>query len=39
MSRQHEMAFSARPEAVVGIEQLRQKGPIEDEDLGYRPYF
>ncbi len=39
MSRQHEMAFSERSEAVVGIEELRQKGPIEDEDLGYRPYF
>jgi NADH-quinone oxidoreductase subunit I len=39
MSRQHEMAFTSRDEAVVGIEQLRQKGPIEDEDIGYRPYF
>ena len=39
MSRQHEMAFTTREEAVVGIEQLKQKGPIEDEDLGYRPYF
>jgi len=39
MSREHEMAFAARPEAIVGIEQLRQKGPIEGEDLGYRPYY
>lgn len=39
MSRQHELAFTTREEAVVGIEQLRQKGPIEDQDLGYRPYF
>jgi NADH-quinone oxidoreductase subunit I len=39
MSRLHEMAFVTRNEAVVGIEQLRQKGPIEDEDLGYRPYY
>jgi NADH-quinone oxidoreductase subunit I len=39
MSREHEMAFASREEAVVGIEQLRQKGPIEEEDIGYRPYF
>jgi len=39
MSREHEMAFTTRDEAVVGIEQLKQKGPIEDEDLGYRPYY
>jgi len=39
MSREHEMAFTTREEAVVGIEQLRQKGPIEQEDLGYRPYY
>ena len=39
MSREHEMAFPNRGSAVVGIEQLRQKGPIEDEDLGYRPYY
>ena len=39
MSRQHEMAFATRGEAVVGIKELIQKGPIEDEDLGYRPYF
>jgi len=39
MSRTHEMAFETRDAAVVGIEELRQKGPIEDQDLGYRPYF
>jgi len=39
MSREHEMAFTSREEAVVGIEELRQKGPIESEDIGYRPYF
>ena len=39
MSRKHEMSFTTREEAVVGIDQLRQKGPIEDEDLGYRPYY
>ncbi len=39
MSRKHEMSFITREEAVVGINQLRQQGPIEDEDLGYRPYY
>jgi len=39
MSREHEMAFTNRSQAIVGIEDLRQKGPIEEEDLGYRPYF
>jgi NADH-quinone oxidoreductase subunit I len=39
MSRRHEMAFTNRDEAVVGIEDLQQKGPIEDQDLGYRPYY
>jgi NADH-quinone oxidoreductase subunit I len=39
MSRRHEMSFTTRDEAVVGIEELKQKGPIEDEDLGYRPYY
>jgi NADH-quinone oxidoreductase subunit I len=39
MSRRHEMAFVSRDEAVFGIDQLKQKGPIEDEDLGYRPYY
>ncbi len=39
MSRKHEMSFVTREEAVVGIDELKQKGPIEDEDLGYRPYY
>ena len=39
MSREHEMSFVTREEAVVGIDELKQKGPIEDEDLGYRPYY
>jgi NADH-quinone oxidoreductase subunit I len=39
MSREHELAYSTRNEAVAGIDELKQKGPIEDEDVGYRPYF
>ena len=39
MSRTHEMAFPSRENAIVGIEQLRKKLPLDDEDLGYRPYF
>jgi len=39
MSRKHEMSFATRGEAVVGIDELKQKGAIEDEDLGYRPYY
>ncbi len=39
MSRRHEMAFTERGEAIAGIDELKQKGPIEDEDLGYRPYY
>ena len=39
MSREHEMSFVTSEEAVVGIDELKQKGPIEDEDLGYRPYY
>ena len=39
MSREHEMSFITREEAVVGIDGLKQKGPIEEEDLGYRPYY
>ncbi len=39
MSRTHEMAFAGREEAVVGLEELLQKGPIERLDFGYRPYF
>jgi hypothetical protein len=33
------MVFLTRQEAVVGIDELKQKGPIEDQDLGYRPYY
>jgi len=39
MSRTHEMAFTTREEAVVGIEELKQKGPLDPDRLGYRPYF
>ncbi len=39
MSRTHEMAFKARGQAIAGIEELRQKGTIDEQDLGYRPYF
>jgi NADH-quinone oxidoreductase subunit I len=39
MSREHEMAFPTREKAIVTIEELRQKGPIEEEDIGYRPYY
>lgn len=39
MSRVHEMAFANRGEAVVGIEELRQRGPIGELDLGFRPYY
>ncbi len=39
MSRTHEMAFAGREEAVVGLDQLLQKGPYDKLDLGYRPYF
>ncbi|MCD4751250.1 MAG: NADH-quinone oxidoreductase subunit I [Thermoanaerobaculales bacterium] len=39
MSRTHELAFARREEAIVGIDQLRQTGAMEDQDLGYRPYF
>ncbi len=39
MSREHDMSFASREDAVVGIEELKQKGPIEEQDLGYRPYF
>ncbi len=39
MTREHEMAFATREEAIVGLDELRQKGPIESEDLGYRPYY
>jgi hypothetical protein len=33
------MSFVTRDEAIVAIDQLRQKGPIEDENPGYRPYY
>jgi NADH-quinone oxidoreductase subunit I len=39
MSRRHEMAFTAREEAVATLETLLQKEPIERLDLGYRPYY
>jgi len=39
MSRTHEMAFAGRAEAVVGLDELLQKGPYEQLDLGYRPYY
>lgn len=39
MSRVHEMAFASREEAVVGLDQLLQKGPTETLNLGYRPYY
>jgi len=39
MSRVHEMAFASREEAVVGLDQLLQKGPNDKLDLGYRPYY
>jgi NADH-quinone oxidoreductase subunit I len=39
MSRHHDFSFANRKQAIVGIEELKQKGPIEDEDLGYRPYY
>ncbi len=39
MSRTHEMAFATRGEAIVGLPELLQKGPVATLDLGYRPYF
>jgi NADH-quinone oxidoreductase subunit I len=39
MTRQHEMAFGARQESVIGLDELLQKGPVDRLDLGYRPYF
>ncbi len=39
MSRTHEMAFTSRDEAVVGLDVLLQRGPYERLDLGYRPYY
>jgi len=39
MSREHEMAFAGREEAIVGLDELLQKGPVKALDLGYRPYY
>lgn len=39
MSREHEMAFSSRDQAIVGLPELLQKGPVAALDLGYRPYY
>ena len=39
MTRHHEMAFAGRGEAVIGLDQLLVKGPVERIDLGYRPYY
>lgn len=39
MSREHEMAFAGREEAVIGLSELLQKGPVRSLDLGYRPYY
>ncbi|NCO69055.1 MAG: NADH-quinone oxidoreductase subunit I [Acidobacteria bacterium] len=39
MSREHEMAFSSRDQAVVGLAELLQKQPVATLDLGYRPYY
>lgn len=39
MTRQHEMAFAGRGEAIVGLSELLQRAPTERLDLGYRPYY
>jgi NADH-quinone oxidoreductase subunit I len=39
MTRHHEMAFGERGEAVIGLDTLLVKGPVEKIDLGYRPYY
>jgi len=39
MTRTHEMAFASREEAVIGLDQLLVRGPVEKLDLGYRPYY
>lgn len=39
MTRTHEMAFASREEAVIGLDQLLFRGPIEELDMGYRPYY
>jgi len=39
MTRHHEMAFADRGEAVIGLDELLVRGPVEKIDLGYRPYY
>jgi NADH-quinone oxidoreductase subunit I len=39
MTRTHEMAFRTREEAVIGLDQLLYRGPLEELDMGYRPYY
>lgn len=39
MSNDAEFTFTNRPSAVLSIDRLRHNGPIEDRDLGYRPYY
>ena len=39
MTRHHEMAFAERSEAVIGLDTLLVRGPVEKIDLGYRPYY
>jgi NADH-quinone oxidoreductase subunit I len=39
MSRTHEMAFTSREEAIVGIVDLLKRGPFKPSELGYRPYY
>jgi NADH-quinone oxidoreductase subunit I len=39
MTREHEMAFAARDEAVIGLAELLQQGPVTRIDMGYRPYY
>ena len=39
MSRTHEMAFTSREEAIIGLRELLQQEPVARKDLGYRPYY
>ncbi|MCS7182087.1 MAG: NADH-quinone oxidoreductase subunit I [Thermoanaerobaculum sp.] len=39
MTREHEMAFRTREEAVIGLDQLLYRGPLDQLDMGYRPYY
>jgi len=39
MTRTHEMAFRTREEAIIGLDQLLYRGPLEELDMGYRPYY